>query len=122
MTNLWEERFVTDQLNELIEASKLRSVIAIGPIPMMKVVSALTKTYGIKTIVSRNPIMGDGTGMCGACRGTVDGVTRFACVEGPDFDGHLVDFDSLAKRNTVYHDFEEERSHHCRLFGGNAHE
>lgn len=115
--------FVTDQLKELIEAgANYDLVIAIGPIPMMKFVSALTKTYGIKTIVSLNPIMVDGTGMCGACRVTVDGVTRFACVEGPDFDGHLVDFDSLAKRNTVYHDFEEERSHHCRLFGGNAHE
>lgn len=118
-----KQGFVTDQLKELIEAgTNYDMVIAIGPIPMMKFVSALTKTYGIKTIVSLNPIMVDGTGMCGACRVTVDGVTRFACVEGPDFDGHLVDFDSLAKRNTVYHDFEEERSHHCRLFGGNGHE
>lgn len=118
-----EKGFVTDKLKSLIEAgNNYDLVIAIGPIPMMKFVSALTKQYDIKTIVSLNPIMVDGTGMCGACRVTVDGETRFACVEGPDFDGHLVDFDSLMKRNTVYHEFEEKRNHECRLFGGHQHE
>jgi len=114
-----EKGFVTDKLKSLIEEGcKYDLVIAIGPIPMMKFVSLLTKQYGISTLVSLNPIMVDGTGMCGACRVTVDGKTRFACVEGPDFDGHLVDFDSLLKRNTVYHEHEEEHNHKCRLFGG----
>lgn len=114
-----EKGFVTDKLKKLIEeGNNYDLVIAIGPIPMMKFVSALTKQYNINTIVSLNPIMVDGTGMCGACRVTVDGKTRFACVEGPDFDGHLVDFDSLMKRNTMYHDIEEEHNHQCRLFGG----
>jgi ferredoxin--NADP+ reductase len=115
--------FVTDQLKELIESGKgYDLVIAIGPIPMMKFVSALTKEYGIKTIVSLNPIMVDGTGMCGACRVTVGGETKFACVDGPDFDGHLVDFDELMNRNTMYHEIEHEHNHKCRLFGGPGHD
>ena len=94
-------------------------VIAIGPIPMMKAVSNLTKPYGIKTIISMNTIMVDGTGMCGGCRLTVGGETKFACVDGPDFDGHLVDFDEAMKRLGTYKPEEaREREEHCRLYGG----
>lgn len=112
--------FVTDVLRELIEAgNQYDIVIAIGPIPMMKAVSGLTKPYGIKTMVSLNPIMVDGTGMCGCCRVTVDGKIRFACVDGPDFDGHLVDFDELMHRNRFYKKQEElDKDHTCQLFGG----
>ncbi|MEG1887069.1 MAG: sulfide/dihydroorotate dehydrogenase-like FAD/NAD-binding protein, partial [Oscillospiraceae bacterium] len=88
----------------------------IGPIPMMKFVSIATKEYNIKTIVSLNPIMIDGTGMCGGCRVTVGGKTKFACVDGPDFDGHLVDFDELIRRNNFYKSQEtSERNHVCRM-------
>lgn len=108
--------FVTDALKELIESGEAYDlVIAIGPIPMMKFVSQLTKEYGIKTIVSMNPIMIDGTGMCGGCRLTVGGETKFACVDGPEFDGHLVDFDEAMERGAMYKKFE--RSEECRLFG-----
>ena len=112
--------FVTDVLREMIEAgNQYDIVIAIGPIPMMKAVCALTKPYGIKTMVSLNPIMVDGTGMCGCCRVTVDGKIRFACVDGPDFDGHLVDFEELMHRNRFYKKQEEaEKDHVCQLFGG----
>ena len=108
---------VTDALKELIESGEqYDEVIAIGPIIMMKFVSMLTKEYGIKTVVSMNPIMIDGTGMCGGCRLTVGGETKFACVDGPDFDGHLVDFDGLMKRNGMYREFEQrKREEHCRL-------
>jgi len=82
----------------------------------MKFVCDITKKYGIKTIVSLNPLMIDGTGMCGCCRVTVDGKVRYACVEGPDFDGHLVDFDELMRRNSTYK--EHEKAHVCRLTGG----
>ena len=83
---------------------------------MMKFVSMLTKEYGVKTVVSMNPIMIDGTGMCGGCRLTVGGETKFACVDGPDFDGHLVDFDGLMKRNGMYREFEQrKREEHCNL-------
>ncbi len=100
--------FVSDKLKELIEEGrKIDLVIAIGPAIMMKVVSDLTRPYGIKTIVSLNSIMVDGTGMCGACRVEVGGKTRFACVDGPEFDGHQVDFDLLIKRLAMYK--EEER-------------
>ena len=86
---------------------------------MMKFVAQVTRPYGIKTIVSLNPIMIDGTGMCGGCRVKVDGKIKFACVDGPDFDGHLVDFDELMKRNTSYKEQEaEDRAHVCRLTGG----
>ena len=95
--------FVTNALQELIdEGNQYDLVVAIGPVPMMKFVCAVTKPYGIKTVVSLNPIMIDGTGMCGGCRVTVGGEIKFACVDGPDFDGHLVDFDELMKRNTIY--------------------
>lgn len=108
---------VTDALKELIESGEqYDEVIAIGPIIMMKFVSMLTKEYGVKTVVSMNPIMIDGTGMCGGCRLTVGGETKFACVDGPDFDGHLVDFDGLMKRNGMYREFEQrKREEHCNL-------
>ena len=111
-----EKGFVTDILRKLLSEASYDLVIAIGPLPMMKFVSLLTKEYGVKTIVSLNPIMIDGTGMCGGCRVTVGGKTKFACVDGPDFDGHLVDFDSLLKRNGL---FRKEEEHACRLRGGN---
>lgn len=99
---------VTDTLRELIErGEKYDLVIAIGPIIMMKFVCKLTEEFNIPTIVSMNPIMIDGTGMCGGCRLTVGGEMKFACVDGPDFDGHLVDFDETMNRNTLYKDFEK---------------
>ena len=106
--------FVTDALKEKIEnGEKYDAVIAIGPVPMMKFVCEVTKPYGIKTIVSLNPIMIDGTGMCGGCRVTVGGQIKYACVDGPDFDGHEVDFDELMKRNSTYREYE----HNCRMLG-----
>lgn len=109
---------VTDALKELIEAgNKYDEVIAIGPVVMMKFVSLLTKQYGIRTVVSMNPIMIDGTGMCGCCRLTVAGKTKFACVDGPDFDGHEVDYDEIMKRASTYKEFEKrERELACNLF------
>jgi len=93
-----EKGLVIDPLKRLIaEKRKIDRVLAIGPIPMMRAVAEVTKPHNIKTIVSLNPIMVDGTGMCGGCRVIVSGQTRFACVEGPEFDAHLVDFDSLTK-------------------------
>ena len=114
-----EKGFVTDKLRSLIEGgNRYDLVIAIGPVPMMKFVSALTKEFAIPTLVSLNPIMIDGTGMCGGCRVTVGGQTRFACVDGPDFDGHQVDFDELMKRNATYRATEQhDRQHLCRLTG-----
>ncbi len=111
---------VTDALKELIEAgNKYDEVIAIGPIIMMKFVCKLTKEYDIKTVVSMNPIMIDGTGMCGGCRLTVGGETKFACVDGPDFDGHLVDFDEALERGSMYKEFEtHKREEVCNLFKG----
>lgn len=115
--------FVTTKLAELIESGiEYDCVVAIGPVPMMKFVCAATKPYGIKTIVSLNPIMIDGTGMCGGCRVTVDGKIRYACVDGPDFDGHKVDFDELMRRNSAYKEAEEhDKAHICRLMGGVRH-
>lgn len=114
-----EKGLVTDALKELIESGEeYDEVITIGPLVMMKFVCALTEKYGIKTIVSMNPIMIDGTGMCGGCRLTVDGKVRFACVDGPDFDGHKVDFDETIKRSAMYRDFEKQANDHvCNLFG-----
>ncbi len=111
---------VTDALKSLIDAgNKYDEVIAIGPLIMMKFVCKLTKEYGIKTVVSMNPIMIDGTGMCGGCRLTVGGETKFACVDGPDFDGHLVDFDEAMERGTMYKEFEQrKREEVCNLFKG----
>ncbi len=102
--------FVTQKLQELIdEGRQLDFVLAIGPIPMMKAVADVTRPHGIRTVVSLNPIMLDGTGMCGACRVTVGGKTFFACVDGPEFDGHQVDFDLLAKRNMTYREWEQRK-------------
>ncbi|MBQ6346872.1 MAG: sulfide/dihydroorotate dehydrogenase-like FAD/NAD-binding protein [Clostridia bacterium] len=108
---------VTNALEELIKAgNEYDEVIAIGPVIMMKFVCQLTKKYGIKTVISMNPIMIDGTGMCGGCRLTVGGETKFACVDGPDFDGHLVDFDEAMKRGAIYRDFEQhKRDEFCNL-------
>lgn len=114
-----EKGLVTDALRRLIEAGeKYDEVIAIGPLPMMKYVSLLTKEYDVKTVVSMNPIMIDGTGMCGGCRLTVGGQTRFACVDGPEFDGHQVDFDEAMERSRLY--CEQERHAYeraCNLLG-----
>ncbi len=113
-----EKGLVTDALKALIEAgNQYDEVIAIGPVVMMKFVSLLTKQHNIKTVVSMNPIMIDGTGMCGCCRLTVAGKTKFACVDGPDFDGHEVDYDEIMKRASTYKDFEKrEREKACNLF------
>ncbi|MBQ8962988.1 MAG: sulfide/dihydroorotate dehydrogenase-like FAD/NAD-binding protein [Clostridia bacterium] len=113
---------VTNALEELIKAgNEYDEVIAIGPAIMMKFVCQLTKKYGIKTVISMNPIMIDGTGMCGGCRLTVGGETKFACVDGPDFDGHLVDFDEAMKRGAIYRDFEQhKRDEFCNLMNKEA--
>src|SRR3990172_9674392 len=101
--------FVTDILKEIIgQGTKVDLVYAVGPVPMMRAVSNLTKPYGIKTMVSLNPIMVDATGMCGSCRVAVGGITKLCCVEGPDFDGHLVDFEELSKRQKSYQKEEKE--------------
>ncbi|MHC1786834.1 MAG: sulfide/dihydroorotate dehydrogenase-like FAD/NAD-binding protein [Christensenellales bacterium] len=109
---------VTEALEELIAAgNRYDEVIAIGPLPMMKFVSGVTRKYGIKTVVSMNAIMVDGTGMCGGCRVTVGGQSRFACVDGPDFDGHQIDFDEAIQRSRMYQPFERQaREDACRLF------
>lgn len=109
---------VTNALKELLDAGeKYDEVIVIGPLIMMKFVCALTKEYGVKTTVSMNPIMIDGTGMCGGCRLTVGGETKFACVDGPDFDGHLVDFDEALERGSMYKPFERHAHEEtCNLF------
>jgi ferredoxin--NADP+ reductase len=112
--------FVTDVLKKLLEeGNKYDLAIAIGPLIMMKMVSLLTKEYGIKTIVSMNPVMIDGTGMCGGCRVTVGGRIKFACVDGPDFDGHEVDFDEAMRRQAMYRAQEKKSmdEHACRLGG-----
>ena len=113
--------FVTQALEEKLRAGEqYDEVIAIGPLPMMKAVCDLTRPYGVKTIVSMNPIMIDGTGMCGGCRVTVGGETKFACVDGPDFDGHLVDFDEAIARSRMFRPEEaqaREHAHKCRLTG-----
>ena len=114
----WGEKgLVTDALKKLIESGeKYDEVITIGPLIMMKFVCALTKQYSIKTIASMNPIMIDGTGMCGCCRLTVGGKTRFACVEGPEFDGHEIDFDEAMARSRMYASEEKTlREEACRL-------
>lgn len=112
--------FVTDLLRERINSGQNYDlVIAIGPLIMMKVISQLTKEFGIKTIISMNPVMIDGTGMCGGCRVTVDGKTKFACIDGPDFDGHLVDFDEAMRRSKMYQNLEKDslEKHQCNLGG-----
>ena len=111
-----EKGFVSDVLKRLLEETEYDLVVVIGPLMMMKTVCEVTRPYKISTIVSMNPIMIDGTGMCGGCRLTVGGETKFACVDGPDFDGHLVDFDEAIKRSRFFRD-EEQRSReaHCNL-------
>lgn len=99
--------FVTEVLKEVLEKEDVRQVVAIGPVPMMKFVSKMTREYDVPTLVSLNPIMVDGTGMCGGCRVSVGGETKFACVDGPEFDGHLVDYDELMLRLQAY--CEEEK-------------
>lgn len=111
-----EKGFVTDKLRQLIaEGANYDLVIAIGPVIMMKLISDITKEFGIKTLVSLNPIMIDGTGMCGGCRVTVADQVKFACVDGPEFDGHEVDFETLMARNRFYQNVERERDHKCRM-------
>ncbi len=109
---------VTNALEDLIlGGEKFDEVIAIGPVIMMKFVCKTTEKYGVKTVISMNPIMVDGTGMCGGCRLTVGGETKFACVDGPDFDGHLVDFDEAMARGSMYKPFERKRHEEtCNLF------
>ncbi len=113
-----EKGFVSNKLEELLsEGHQYDLVIAIGPVPMMRSVAQVTEPYGIKTLVSLNPLMVDGTGMCGCCRVRVGGQTKFACVDGPDFDGHQVDYDELIIRNSVYRAQENaaKEAHACNL-------
>ncbi len=118
-----EKGLVTDKLKTLIAAGKIDLVLAIGPIPMMRAVAETTRPKGIKTFVSLNPIMVDGTGMCGGCRVQVAGRSQFACVDGPEFDAHEVDFDGLARRNATYREaerqslerFVNDSAHRCKL-------
>lgn len=117
-----QKGFVSDALKKLLdEGVKIGMIMAIGPVPMMRVVANLTKSYNVPTWVSLNPIMIDGTGMCGGCRVALDGKTKFACVDGPDFDGHLVDFDLLTKRLGAYKEMEKTamkrflEDPHCHL-------
>ena len=113
-----EKGLVTNALQALIEEGNVYDeVITIGPLVMMKFVCKLTKEHNVPTVVSMNPIMIDGTGMCGGCRLTVGGETKFACVDGPDFDGHLVDFDEAIERSSMYRDFERHKHEEtCNLF------
>ena len=113
-----EKGFGTVKLQQLLESGiQYDEVLAIGPVPMMKFVSKTTEPFGVKTMVSLNPIMVDGTGMCGGCRVTVGGETKFACVDGPEFDGHQVDYAELMSRNSVYRDREAQvtKDHACRM-------
>lgn len=111
--SLGRKGFVTNALTDMIAdpAKAPKMVVAVGPVPMMRAVAELTRPHGIKTIVSLNPIMIDGTGMCGGCRVVVGGESKFACVDGPEFDGHLVDFSGLIDRLTTYRSFEEQARH-----------
>lgn len=117
-----EQGFVTSKLQQLIDSGvQYDAVIAIGPLPMMKAVCELTRPYGIKTVISMNSYMIDGTGMCGCCRVTVGGKVKFACVDGPDFDGHQVDFDEAIKRSRMYADDERKAcdEYNCNLMKNN---
>ncbi|HEY3359957.1 MAG TPA: sulfide/dihydroorotate dehydrogenase-like FAD/NAD-binding protein [Polyangia bacterium] len=119
-----EKGFVTNVLERLIGVRKPDLVVAIGPLVMMKNVAKVTQPHGIKTMVSLNPVMVDGTGMCGGCRVTVGGKTRFVCVDGPEFDAHAVDYDELLSRQRFYVEMEKQayerfvQSHECRIRGG----
>src|SRR5512140_3754425 len=105
--------FVTDAAKDLLTAGGIGIVYAVGPVPMMRAVVNVTKPLGVHTIVSLNPVMVDGTGMCGGCRVSVGGETLFACVDGPEFDGHQVDFDLLMDRLSTYREFEQEAASRC---------
>ena len=107
--------FVTDAAKEALAAGGIDIVYAVGPVPMMRAVVNLTKPLGVRTIVSLNPVMVDGTGMCGGCRVGVGGQTLFACVDGPEFDGHLVDFDNMMKRLGAYRQHESAAHEQCHL-------
>ncbi|MFC1825290.1 sulfide/dihydroorotate dehydrogenase-like FAD/NAD-binding protein [Thermodesulfobacteriota bacterium] len=111
--------FVTDVLKDVLEKEKVVLVVGIGPVPMMKFLCDVTKDYGVKTLVSLNAIMLDGTGMCGCCRVTIGGQTQFACVDGPEFDGHQVDFIELEQRLAAYKEEEqrayEKYAHECKI-------
>ncbi len=113
--SLGHKGFVTEVLAEIMEKEKVDYVIAVGPMPMMRAVANLTKDKSIKTEASMNPIMIDGTGMCGACRVTVGGEVKFACIDGPDFDAHKIDFDEVINRTKIYKDEERRRSENCNL-------
>ena len=107
--------FVTEELRDILETQEVAEVVAIGPVPMMKFVSLLTKEFNVPTTVSLNPIMIDGTGMCGGCRVTIGGKTKFACVDGPEFDGHQVDYDGLMRRLQAYRLEEDKSNCACEL-------
>lgn len=113
--SMGEKGFVTQVISRIIETEKVDYTIAVGPMPMMKAVADLTRDKDIYTEVSMNPIMVDGTGMCGACRLTVGGEVKFACVDGPDFDAHKVDFDEVINRTKIYKDQERKRDENCNL-------
>ena len=113
--SLGTKGFVTGVLDDLMKKEKIDYAIAVGPMPMMRAVADLTRDKGIKTEASMNPIMVDGTGMCGACRLTVGGNVKFACVDGPDFDAHQIDFDEVINRTRIYKDYEKSREENCNL-------
>ena len=113
--SLGETGFVTQVLERLVRKEQIDYVIAVGPMPMMRAVADLTRDKGIYTEASMNPIMVDGTGMCGACRLTVGGEVKFACVDGPDFNAHLIDFDEVINRTSLYKDAERKRDENCNL-------
>lgn len=113
--SLGEKGFVTQVLERIMNSEKVDYAIAVGPMPMMRAVADLTRDKEIYTEASMNPIMVDGTGMCGACRVTVGGKTKFACVDGPDFDAHQIDFDEVINRCKIYKDEERKRSENCNL-------
>lgn len=110
-----EKGLVLAPLERLLAGGDIALVMAAGPVPMMEAVCELTKRFGVRTLVSLNPIMVDGTGMCGGCRVSIGGAVRYACVDGPEFDGHEVDFGELRARLSMYRPFEERKRHECRL-------
>ena len=113
--SMGEKGFVTGVLERLMNNEKIDYAIAVGPMPMMRAVANMTRDRGIYTEASMNPIMVDGTGMCGACRVTVGGKVKFACVDGPDFDAHQIDFDEVINRTKIYKDYERQRDENCNL-------
>lgn len=114
--SLGTKGFVTNVMENIMSKEKIDYAIAVGPMPMMRAVAELTRGKNIKTEASMNPIMVDGTGMCGACRVTVGGEVKFACVDGPDFDAHLIDFDEVINRTKIYKNYEKKRSENCNLY------